>query len=66
MSDCGRGADLPLQRVRSGTDQLLYLPLQGGLGDCTQSHTGTQVPSMHQHVRRNTQALTRADKIILN
>lgn len=39
VPDCGRGADLPLQRVRSGTDQLLYLPLQGGLGDFTQTHT---------------------------
>lgn len=43
MPDCGRGADLPLQRVWSGTDQLFYLPLQGGLRDCTQTHTGAQV-----------------------
>ena len=47
VSNCGRGADLPLQGVWSGTDELLYLPLQGGLGHCTQTHTGAQ---MRQHV----------------
>lgn len=41
MPDGGRGADLPLQGVWSGTDQLFYLPLQGGLRDCTQTHTDT-------------------------
>lgn len=66
VSDCGRGTDLSLQRVRSGTDQLLYLPLQGGLGDCTQTYTGTPGTPMHRHVRRNTRTFARADKMILH
>lgn len=43
------GTDLSLQWVRSGTDELLYLPLQGGLRDYTHTQTNGRVNIREQH-----------------